>query len=379
MTMLSHHRRYLGVVVLVILALLLAANFVPDPLGRGVWRGRSRPPANEAQRLLWKVQDFSLYVQDNFGFRASLPALRRTVRAALDAPNDRNIYEGSNGHLFWGRENTPAQSSGDLVRAEAVERFVAMAKALQDELAPQGGRVVVAIPPNAQSVELRDLPDWQKDFTPRPTEYDLLLAGLKADGIAAVDLRKVLREAPFTGPRYMRSDTHWTFASSVYAFNAALRAGGHPDWTVDPKVVIGPLEPAPPGDLVRTSRNARPVHDQNFVPRFQPPDAPIERSPVLRAPHEHPAFRPYVQRFRPEGPRVLIIGDSFTIGTWTRLFAGTPVAEAGWMHFSRRTLGYCGFDAADVKDFKPDLVILARTERLFPCLDDAWPDHLPEP
>lgn len=378
MPLLSRHRRYLGLVAVVILAALLLANLVPDPMGRGVWRTRGVPPTNLFQEIATRAQTLSLYFQDNFGFRASLPILRRDLRAALDSPNDHNTYSGRHGRLFWAREHTPEQSSGDLIRTEAVDRFVRMADILQRELAPLGTKVVVAIPPNTQSVEMDDLPRWQHGFERRPTEYDLLLAGLKADGIASVDLREVVRNAPFAGPRYLKTDSHWNFASSVYAFNATMVAAGHPDWQVDPKQVIGPLAPSPAGDLVRTMRMPPPVEDENYQLRFAPPDVQHQTTPELKLTHEHPLFQPYVERFRPEGPRVLVIGDSFTVNIWTRLFASTPVAEAAWMHFSRRTLGYCGFDVADVKAYKPALVILARTERFFPCLNGAWPYNLPQ-
>ncbi|MGU3494890.1 alginate O-acetyltransferase AlgX-related protein [Xanthobacteraceae bacterium A53D] len=377
MPMLSRHRRYLGCVGIAVFALLLLGNLVPDPHGRGVWRASPVKPDNIWQEIHQTAQMYGLYFKDNFGFRASMPVLRRDLRQELDAPNDNNIYIGQNGRMFWARENTPEQSAGDLVRIKAVDRFIEMAAIIQRELKPLGTSIVVAIPPNTQSVELEDLPAWQSRTPRRPTEYDLLLAGLKADGVPAVDLRKAIREAPIDGPRYLKTDSHWNTASSVYAFNATMVAAGHPDWQVNPAEVLGELVPSPMGDLTRTMRMAPPTADQNYRFRIKQPDVPNAPPADLKPRHEHPLFQPYMQRFRPEGPRVLVLGDSFTVHTWTRLFAYTPVAEAAWMHFSKRTLGHCDFDFADVKAYKPDLVILARTERFFPCLRDAWPAFLP--
>ncbi|GGF55727.1 hypothetical protein GCM10007301_14230 [Azorhizobium oxalatiphilum] len=378
MPLLSRHRRYLGIAALAVFVFLTLGNLVPDPYGRGVWRTRNTPPANVWQQIHMTLQSYALYFQDNFGFRASMPVLRRDLREAMDSPNDHNTYRGRDGRLFWGRENTPAQSSGDLIRTHEVDQFVRMAAIVQRELAPLGTKVVVAVPPNAQSVDKDDLPAWQRAFAPRATEYDLMLAGLKADGVTAVDLRKVLQDAPFKGPRYLLTDSHWNNASSVYAFNAVMVAAGHPDWQVDPKQVLGELGPSPMGDLTRTMRMPPQVADENYPLRLPPPDVPNQPSPDLKPIHEHPLFVPYVQHFRDTGPRVMVIGDSFTVNIWTRLFAASPVSEAAWMHFSRRTLGYCGFDMADVKKYKPALVILARTERFFPCLNGAWPIGLPE-
>ncbi len=377
MPLLSRHRRYLGLLFVGILAVLLLGNVIPDPMGRGIWRTKGVPPANAWQRIQATTQSLGLYLQDNFGFRASLPVLRRELRAAVGSPNDRYIYAGRNGRLFWARENTPEQSSGDLIRTEAVDRFVRMVEILQREVKPLGTKVVVAVPPNAQSVELADLPAWQRTFERRPTEYDLMLDGLKAGGITAVDLRAVLRAAPFQGPRYLLTDSHWNRASSVYAFNATMVAAGHPDWQVDPAKMLGPLAPTPSGDLTRTMRMPPDIADFDYGLNLERPEVPEARTPALKLTHEHPGFQPYVQTYAATGPRVLIIGDSFTVQIWTRLFASTPVAEAAWMHFSRRTLGHCGFDFADVKAYDPQLIILARTERFFPCLNEAWPYNLP--
>lgn len=378
MPLLSRHRRHLGLLFVGILAVLLLGNIVPDPLGRGIWRTKGTAPSNAWQQITGMLQSVGLYLQDNFGFRASLPILRRDLREALGSPNDRNTYMGRTGRLLWARENTPEQSSGALIRTQAVERFVQMVEILQRELKPLGTKVVVAIPPNTQSVDLDALPAWQKDFTARPTEYDRMLAGLKAGGITTVDLRAVLKAAPIDGPRYLRTDSHWTNASSVYAFNATMVAAGHPDWQLNPADVLGPLTPTPGGDLTHTMRMPPEIPDANYGLRFLPTAPPETRSPALKLTHEHPTFQPYVQHYSDTGPRVLVIGDSFTAHIWTQFFAWTPVGEAAWMHFSRRTLGHCGFDVADIKAYKPDLVILARTERFFPCLGGAWPYNLPK-
>ena len=58
---------------------------------------------------LW-FRNVGIFIQDNFGFRATLPALRREMRAQLDSPDSKPFYAGRDGQLFWGREQTPAQT-----------------------------------------------------------------------------------------------------------------------------------------------------------------------------------------------------------------------------------------------------------------------------
>lgn len=158
MTLLSRPRRYIGVLVAGLFGFLLLSNLIPDPLASGQWRVPIPDSFTWSQTLNYKFRNIGIYIQDNFGFRATLPILRRDLREALGSPDSRPFYTGRDGQLFWGREQAPAQSAGALVRAANVERFVTMAGEMQRVLAPRGTRIVVAIPPNAQSVEVEALP-----------------------------------------------------------------------------------------------------------------------------------------------------------------------------------------------------------------------------
>ena len=64
---------------------------------------------------------------------------------------------------------------------------------------------------------------------------------------------------------------------------------------------------------------------------------------------------------RREGPAVLVIGDSFTRGFWQDYFA-LHASRYMWMHHEQ-----CGFKDSVVAAAKPDIVILAPTERQMFC------------
>lgn len=379
MGMLVSYRRRMGLLVVGILAALLLGNLVPDPSGRGEWRGGARTGSEPwFRRAHAGLQSVGFYFQDNFGFRASLPLVRHAIREALGSPDSRIVYFGRHGQMFWAGQSAPEQSSGFLMREEAVDRFVALVVAMQRRLAGEGTKVVVALPPNAQSVDLEDLPAWQADHSAATTEYSRMLQGLKREGITTVDLRSALRDSP-EQRRYLATDTHWTSLSSVVAFNATMRAAGHPDWQVPLAQVVGPKEPMPVGDLARMLRRPPPLPDENNTLKLKEAGTLITPHPALRLEHESRLFNGYSIRYEQSGPRVLILGDSYTVTVWPKLFAFTPVAEAAWAHFSKGVYGSCDFDFADVERFRPDILIVARTERMFPCLDDAWPDNLPPP
>lgn len=377
MTLLSRHRRYLGVLVAGLFGFLLLSNLIPDPMARMEWRAKI--PADwplDRKANLW-MRNIGSFMQDNFGFRATLPVLRREMRAALASPDSRPFYAGRDGQLFWGREQTPAQSAGALVRAANVQRFVVMVGEMQRVLGPKGTRIVVALPPNAQSVEVEALPAWNEALSYPVTEYDLALAGLKAEGITTVDLRTVLKASP--RPRYLLTDTHWNARSSVLAFNAVMVAAGHPDWQVNPAEVIGRSMPAARGDLLRSARMPPEVNEEDF--RLAIPDKASKPrfDPTLKHSNEHVAFKSVVRDYAPTGLRVLIMGDSFTASVWPRLFVNAPVKDVAWVHASARVTGNCDFNFDDVRRYAPDLIIFARTERFFPCYGDDWPTGLPRP
>ena len=375
MPLLSRHRRYMGVMVAGIFALLLASNLVPDPLGRFTWRTPLRAEWGFSEKAQVAMRNLGEFMQDNFGFRASLPVLRREIREALASPDTRPIYAGRTGQLFWGRENAPEQSAGALVRVERVRRFVEMIGEMNAVLTKRGARLVVALPPNAQSVELEALPAWHDDLAYTRTEYGLALDGMRSLGVTAVDLRAALRRTP--PPRYLLTDTHWNFRSSLTAFNAVVEAAGHPHWMLDPATMIGEARPVPPGDLLRSMRMPPQIQDINFLLRV-----PLRKfGPDPRLPHHNvfPAFASRVTRFGGEGPRVLILGDSYSALVWPRMFLNSNVSEVGWMHASRYVLGACDFDFDNLDRFKPDLVIYVRGERFFTCGPNDWPRNLPRP
>lgn len=375
MPLLSRHRRYMGAMIAGIFALLLASNLIPDPLGRFTWRTALRPELGYAHMVEVAFRNLGEFMQDNFGFRASLPVLRRELRKDLASPDTRPIYAGRDGQLFWGRENTPEQSAGALVRVPGVRRFAEMIGEMNAILAARGAKLVVALPPNAQSVDLEGLPEWHERLAYKTTEYDLMLGAMTALGVTAVDLRAALRQTPY--PRYLLTDTHWNFRSSVAGFNAAVTAAGHPEWALDLSRAIGDRRPVASGDLLRSMRMPPEIQDHNYLL-----NVPMRKSSLdPRLPH-HNVFGPFASKVFPfggGGPRVLVMGDSFSALVWPRLFMNSNVSEVGWMHASRYVLGSCDFNFDNILRFKPDLVIYARGERFFTCAPHAWPRNLPRP
>lgn len=377
MRMLSRHRRYLGAVVAGFTGLLLLSNVIPDPLGRWEARTEYNPSASWDVRLQQGLRIAGEYLNDNFGFRATIPLMLRNFREEVSSPDTNNVYTGRNGQFFWGREGAPFQSSGALVRTQDVERFVFMIGEMQRILGPRGTKIVVALPPNAQSVDLDELPPWHDALNYPTTEYQLALDGLRAEGVTTVDLREVLREAP--KPRFLETDTHWNVRSSMLAFNAVMRAADKPGWQLDMNTMLGHMYEIPAGDLLRTMRMPPDIKTHNFAPNVPVRASAPRPDPALLHHNVHPAFRSVAFDYAKTGPRVLIMGDSFTGGFWANLFVNSDASVVAWMHASRLVTGSCDFNFTDIERFAPDILIYARTERFFPCAAGDWPTGLPRP
>src|SRR5271165_5885344 len=226
------HRRYLGPAVLALLVLVMVGSLVPDPIDAwhpfrvAAWK------TSFSDRINALTKAVRQFVGDNFSYARSLPYLRGALEYAVLTPSDPRVYFGQRSHLFYNNENVVGQSTGSLYRADNVRHFVDVVDALRRALAPSGGNVVVLLPPNAQSIPMRDLPPWWR--INGPLEYDLAMRGLREHGITTIDLKAAFAASPDVDHLYRHTDSHWRMSAALMAFNMAMRAIGHEEWSLEP-------------------------------------------------------------------------------------------------------------------------------------------------
>ena len=159
-------------------------------------------------------------------------------------------------------------------------------------------------------------------------------------------------------PVYRRTDTHWNKYGALVGYNAVVGALGRRDWIIDPARALRSFVPAAGGDLARLLALSRDLADE---------EAEIDLSPYGARPAE---VSPFETQFESggdlietgrEGASVLVIGDSFTRGFWQDYFA-LHVKRYVWMHHEQ-----CGFKQSAIDAAKPEIVILAPTERQMFC------------
>lgn len=368
MALLARHRRYWGVLFLAALLSGMASTVagpLPDLVaGLGTLRPLLALPTKSADwtRIHNLLGDYRHRFGQTFGPIARLDAL---LRYGLRSPLNPRVAYGMDGWLFYRGEHALEQSLGELVRLADVERLVAMAAAMREDLTAEGGRLIVAIPPNADSINLGHLASWI-GAGPAVTEYDLMLARLERAGVAAVDLRTLLRDAARTQPVYYRTETHWSSLGSLIAFNAVVSALDRPEWQWDPDRILQPELGRSSGDEARILGLSGVLEDERQA--IDLGAAAVTVDPIYLDEERKPSLA--LETGRP-GPVVAIIGDSFS-----RPFAELLAPHASRLIWSRHR--YCRFDWALIRSFHPAIVILMPTEREMTCPAGAWPKGLAE-
>jgi hypothetical protein len=361
------YRRRLGVIAAAILVLVMIGALLPDPVG--TWRPFDLP-RDRLRTTAWLAAlpaAVSRYVASNFGYGRSMPLLRGITEYAFSNPSDPRVFIGRNAHLYYNGENVVGQSTGSIYRPTEVRHFVDMADALRRALATTGGKLLVMLPPNAPSVATRDLPSWW--HVSGPLEYDLAMTELRQRGIATIDLKAALTARPDADELYRTTDGHWRWSGALVAFNLAMNAIGHGEWSLDPATSLSPVT-VRGGDLARLIGLQDYLSDQDYVVRGVP--GGWTATDVIQTAPFMGVFIPFAYERAPSGVRILVLGDSFTQGYWDPMLQFTGAARVGWMHH-----GFCTFDFNAVERFEPTIVILAPTERSMPCPADNWPRGLP--
>jgi alginate O-acetyltransferase complex protein AlgJ len=365
-----HYSRYLPVLIFLLLATPLVAGFIaPESEQQILKEKRARAPAPALPRSMDEVaawpKQADAYVDDRFGLRAQMIRLHANLAKRWLGDGNDLVLVGRHGRLFFLGDVSVKQSAGIVRRDSEVAETAEFLATMRDALAQRGARLLVAPPPNAATIYQDDLPRWARS-NGRPTEYTVLLAGLTARGVKAIDLRPAVWTARSGGPTYSFYDTHWTPRGAIAGFNAIVAADGHPDWRVE---ADGALKPwiRPGGDLagmIGVSDDVYEPYETLALPSATFP--PGSRVDLTDGP-----FPTYVTSSDRPGETVMIIGDSFTMFQLTSLLIN-HVGRVVWQHHKR-----CGFDWTLIDRFQPDEVWWMPTERYLLCSPNVRPESFP--
>jgi len=304
-----------------------------------------------------------IFIATNYGFRKNMVQMSRDIHGALSGTSPRVLY-GREGWLFLTDNDVLSQVTGQRMDVEGLKQFVAMASGLAAEAKSRGRQFLVTIAPNKHTIYRDKLPQWAS-AVPSRTEHDVALPALALADVPAVDLRPGLQRSARAHPVYYRGDTHWTEFGAAIAFNDIVGALGLADEAIDLDAAFAAdVARDSPGDLVKLAGISGPWIENVPSPRKGTfvADARLERQ-VLRKVGDNEFYR---LTHKPSaghpatGPRVLVIGDSFTAHLFGPMFMRFA-SEYVWMHHLGGSI-----DTALIAESDPDIVVLEVVERTLP-------------
>jgi len=360
MALMTRARRPFALALL--LALALPALLIATRPAQGVSKLENRvlapAPAWPRTAAAWRRLPRALdaYLADHFAFRQPLVlANMRLAKRLGGRAGVAEAVEGRNGRLLL--SEGLLQSTGRILDSAQSDDYAAYACAVRQRLVARGVRVLVTLVPSPGEIYPADIPAWAGPAR-RPTDYDRVLAGLRGCGAEALDLRPALERAKPQGQLYRLTDSHWTPRGSLAGYDAIIVALGHPDWTLPADRTAWAQVERADGDLLRLAGQApRPEAVQVHGWTKLPPGA-------VRAPLADLSWKfgaPFEVATGRAGPTVLIVGDSFTVDDMPPLFARFA-GKVAWIHQDE-----CAFDWRAIKAVRPDIVLLAASEREARC------------
>jgi hypothetical protein len=364
--MLRSHRRFLALLMGLILVVPSAWLFGPQPDPTQLFEWRLPAPAPQLPQTLAQViawpRAVDPYLADHFGLRRQMIRAQSVIAHGWLRGSTEYAMVGRHGWFFLRADQMVHQSAGVLTRDASITETADAIGQMRDVLEARGTRFVFASPPNSATIYPDKLPRWARNDG-RATEYDLMLAALAARGVEAVDLRPALRHARAEGDIYYQHNTHWTHRGALVGFNALAAAIGHPDWQLDPASVLTAPMAVEGGDLARMLGLALDVSEQSALTSL--PAAEQE----LLTPEPYATYR--AVSASAHGPTVMIIGDSFTEVLFDRMVL-RHAGQFAWTHYR-----HCSFDWSWIERLHPDEVWLMPTERLMLCDPGKQPAGLP--
>jgi len=360
MGLIAPHRRWWIALAFAALSLPMLVQVVTPRQTVSAREARTLAPAPQWPQSAaeWRAlpKTLEVFLTDHFGLREPLVRTNAVLRYAIESPTNTLVVFGRHRFLFFTGDGMLLQSAGLLQRTSDIEKLADFAAALSAKYQALGIPFLVTFPPNSATIT-RDLdPPW---FKPKPTtEYDKMMRALARRGVPAVDLRPALTAAAAENIVYRRADTHWNKLGALIGFNEAMTALGKPDWRIDVPRVFHGMEEVPGGDLARMLGAPDDIADLDArIDLF--PYRPVKMTE--RKLDTGRATGGNIAEFDHAGPRVVILGDSFTEHAWHE-YLGLHASRVTWIHHE-----LCDFTPAVVAAQQPDIVILAMTERLMFC------------
>ena len=267
------------------------------------------------------IHEFNQYYKENFGWRNALFYQYSQLKYHLlrVSPLPQKVVLGKNGWFYPGNDlsNIADQHLGlQPISLETLRSIVQKLTDKQRQLAAQGATLYVAVAPDSYSIYPENLPDYMQRM-PVISNFDRLKQYVAIHTtLPLIDIRTALRAAKATHTTYMQTDTHWNNYGALIASMAiserirqdfpTIHTPSEDDYAIQAKKGYS-------GDLVTMLALNQEIADK--VDYQTTPLAVVSSREVERINNDEMGGLPS-QRFvgaNPTAPRLLFVGDSYTI------------------------------------------------------------------
>ena len=292
------------------------------------------------------------FVADNIGLRDQLIAAKTSLNLVVNDRSNSRVIAGEDGWLFYNAPQVIERNSGLIFQPERVENMLRFAEQAHELATAQGARFVAIPVPNSHSVYWRHLPVWARPAGDQLTEQRAIAEGLKARGMLTSDPYLLFQNRDLEAtPLYFRRDTHWNKYGAYIAFHDAMVQVGLSQFFPAPEAILkGYADGEYYGVLdqflgLDEAAETEPLPDLDMAAFARRPELGIIET------DDHVSMDSYEVTYASVGPRLLVIGDSFSY-SFFRQYWGAGFAAVHWSHHD-----YGRYDRSVFERFKPDYVI----------------------
>lgn len=317
-----------------------------------------------------QIKDFMVglenFFNDHFGFRKRLVrTCSHWKRLLFKEGSSTKVIAGNDGWFFLCDRGMIEHYTGMVTFTEEnLKDWQKLLETRRNWIQKRGGKYVMVIPPDKQSVYQEHLPNWlAKRKGKGPTKLDQFLEYMRANSdVTVLDLRPSLLEGKKIMPIYFDSDGHWNFYGGFIGYQTLVDtvSKSFPDLAPLPfsSFTFTIQSNTVGGDLMRM------MGDNSIREHFQidsTPQPPLRSLAWSNCPSRFPKQwsrdRGPVMTFNPNATRkAVIFRDSFSI----------PLISYLGYHFREAIyIWQYNWDSAFLEREKPDIVIDEMLESYF--------------
>jgi hypothetical protein len=250
------------------------------------------------------------FLDDHFGLRDALIGLYFYFNRHLDLNKRQNALRGDDGWLFDNLSRSLEMHQGLLPFVGSEQR--AWREGISKLSSSCDAPSVVMISPNKHTVYPEHLSRYPRKLS-MPTRRELLMAALAAEGVAVADPLPSLLNAKADRQVYFKTDTHWTsyggYLGSIALVNTLRGRGLDVAAAASERMVEG-TDASFVGDLPALLGETSMTFETAPIWAVRDPAPALGETRL--ASYDWGGFPARVIRTDVAGPRLLLIGDSFS-------------------------------------------------------------------